>query len=319
MDGKTVGMRLCSSEELPDELRNKSENTKRMIRKDGKIYLSLGRQVISCNDDPDGRELAFIVMLSCRGSASGTAGREELYFRILNDPGCNPDPDQLRKNRIDPSGERRVVVFRAFSPLEEDLAAVFMGIAPLESGDTVIPVDYRTVAFIREPESRAKDDELKEYIEAVIGTMEGEGITGVRAGIGNEAHEPESLRRSFREANDAIATGMKFHSRAHVYLYAGQTLDRILDSIPEDTRREIGARLSRNGNAGVLNDEMLETVRVFFQNDLNLTAASRQLFIHRNTLNYRLDKIRKETGLDLRSFEDAVIFRIIYGFLPGRS
>ena len=66
-------------------------------------------------------------------------------------------------------------------------------------------------------------------------------------------------------------------------------------------------------------EEMLETVRVFFRNDLNLTATSKQLFIHRNTLNYRLDKIRKETGLDLRSFEDAVIFRIIYGFLPGRS
>ena len=57
----------------------------------------------------------------------------------------------------------------------------------------------------------------------------------------------------------------------------------------------------------------LETVRVFFNNDLNLTAASRELFIHRNTLNYRLDKIRKETGLDLRSFQDAVIFRILYG------
>ena len=58
-------------------------------------------------------------------------------------------------------------------------------------------------------------------------------------------------------------------------------------------------------------DEMLETVRVFFMNDLNLTAASRQLFIHRNTLNYRLDKIRKISGLDLRKFHDAVIFSVI--------
>ncbi len=60
-------------------------------------------------------------------------------------------------------------------------------------------------------------------------------------------------------------------------------------------------------------DELLETVRVFFRNDLNLTAASRELFVHRNTLNYRLDKIRKETGLDLRSFRDAVIFQILSG------
>ena len=56
---------------------------------------------------------------------------------------------------------------------------------------------------------------------------------------------------------------------------------------------------------------MLDTVRVFFDNDLNLTAASKQLFIHRNTLNYRLDKIKKDFGLDLRSFRDAVIFKSV--------
>ena len=59
-------------------------------------------------------------------------------------------------------------------------------------------------------------------------------------------------------------------------------------------------------------DEMLETVRVFFEHDLSITSASRELFIHRNTLNYRLDKIRRDTGLDLRHFHDAVVFRLIY-------
>ena len=66
-----------------------------------------------------------------------------------------------------------------------------------------------------------------------------------------------------------------------------------------------------NQSENRLSEETLETVRVFFQNDLNLTAASKQLYIHRNTLNYRLDKIRKDFGLDLRSFQDAVIFRVI--------
>ena len=58
---------------------------------------------------------------------------------------------------------------------------------------------------------------------------------------------------------------------------------------------------------------MMETIRVFFRNDLNITAASKELFIHRNTLNYRLDKIKRETGLDLRTFQDAVVFRLICG------
>ena len=235
----------------------------------------------------------------------------------MNNPGFIPDQDVLKKNRIDLNEPRRVIAFRCFVPMEKDLLSVFRDIAPMEPGDIMIPADFHTVAFIKEQKMHSKD-ELTDYAEAVIGTMESEGITGIKAGIGNEASGPESLRDSLREGLGAISGGMKYHSRDNVYVFEDQMLDRILDSIPRDARTEIRKSLFRSGPSGSLSDEMLETVRVFFQNDLNLTAASRQLFIHRNTLNYRLDKIKKETGLDLRSFEDAVIFRIISG-IPAES
>ena len=313
MNQKMVSMEICRPDEIPDQLRTGSDDSgNRVITDNGKIYLQFDHTVISCTDNPAGRELVYNILLACRSSMSPLSGREDLFYRVLNEPGFIPDQNQLKTNRVNPAARRYVVVFRSSSPMSRDLAAVLSDIAPMEQDDTVIPVDYQTAAFIRET-GFLTADELKEYTEAVIGTMEDEGITGIKAGIGNEAARLDQLRNSFSEGMDALSTGMRFHSRDAVYLYSGQMLDRILDSIPNQKKEEIRKRTYIRGTPGGLSAEMLETVRVFFRNDLNLTAASKQLFIHRNTLNYRLDKIKKETGLDLRSFEDAVIFRIISG------
>ena len=312
MDGKTVKLKICCPEEIPDELRDDPGEQKRIVRADGKVYLQAGHTILSCDDEQTGRELLYELFLAVRGKQTKTGEKETVFLRILNDPAYDPDPDTLRRYRIDLSARRRIVVFRSDASMEKDLTSALRELAPMEDGDILVPVDYHTAALIRELRFGA-EDELKEYCEAVIGTMETEGITGIRAGIGNGAQNPETIRNSYREGLDALATGMKYHCRDSVYLFSGQTLDRILDSIPQEARQRIGKELFPSRTEAVLSDEMMETVRVFFRNDLNLTAASRQLFIHRNTLNYRLDKIKKETGLDLRSFEDAVIFRIISG------
>ena len=159
--------------------------------------------------------------------------------------------------------------------------------------------------------NHSSEGELAEFCNAVIDTLETEGIVGLKAGIGMEVFDVQGLRDSYLQGLDALALGRKYFSREPVYVYHHQTLERIIDCIPPEKQREIRQQALRNRTYGKLSDEMLETVRVFFQNDLNLTAASRQLFIHRNTLNYRLDKIRKETGLDLRLFRDAVVFCVI--------
>ena len=312
MDGKTVKLKICCPEEIPDELRDDPGEQKRIVRADGKVYLQAGHTILSCDDEQAGRELLYELFLAVRGKQTKTGEKETVFLRFLNDPADDPDSDTLRRYRIDLSARRRIVVFRSDASMEKDLTSALRELAPMEDGDILVPVDYHTAALIRELRFGA-EDELKEYCEAVIGTMETEGITGIRAGIGNGAQDPETIRNSYREGLDALATGMKYHTRESVYLFSGQTLDRILDSIPQEARQRIGKELFPSRTDAVLTDEMMETVRVFFRNDLNLTAASRQLFIHRNTLNYRLDKIKKETGLDLRSFEDAVIFRIISG------
>ena len=96
-----------------------------------------------------------------------------------------------------------------------------------------------------------------------------------------------------------------------VYLYREQVLERLLSEIPEETRTRFRKSLICGNVRKTLNEETLNTAEAFFKSDLNLSDTARQLFIHRNTLLYRLEKIRKETGLDLRKFNDAVAFKIL--------
>jgi carbohydrate diacid regulator len=141
--------------------------------------------------------------------------------------------------------------------------------------------------------------------------MEDEGVGDIHAGIGRECKELTELRASYLEGLHSIDLGLRYRHQDHVFVYEKQMIERIVDLIPQEKKSDILQMFFKDASEDLLSDEIQTTVRVFFQNDLNLTAASKQLFIHRNTLNYRLDKIKKDFGLDLRSFQDAVVFRII--------
>ena len=111
--------------------------------------------------------------------------------------------------------------------------------------------------------------------------------------------------------------GRIFLTEQHIYVYRSLVLERFLMDIP----REMGTRyhgiLFNRKTARLFNDEMLHTIEMFFAKDLNLSDTARQLYIHRNTLVYRLDKVQRQTGLDLRKFDDAVTFKMM--MLLGKS
>ena len=311
MERETLLTEICSPEDLPEDIRKRLESSP------GSVFPYLDRQwillegkVLSFPDDKTGREIAIAIAGRKAAALHHPANSAELYERILTDDRYQPPPDLLRKYGIRFGRKRCAAVFRACSPLDRDLLTVIETMTPVEKEDAVIPIDYQTAAYIKDLEGQSADD-MAEFTEAVIGTLETEGFLDIRAGVGCESQSQEELRESFSEAKKALTLGMRYHRLDRVYLYERQMLERIIDTIPEEKKKEIRHAFYGDSPETALSDEMLETVRVFFRNDLNLTAASKQLFIHRNTLNYRLDKIKKEFGLDLRSFGDAVVFRII--------
>ena len=180
----------------------------------------------------------------------------------------------------------------------------------MEEDDHPVFLGHDIMALIKDSAFHS-ETEIAEYTAAVIDTMISEGFTDLQAGIGTESGSIFDLHRSYEEAMNAIMTGTGYDANGTLFRYSEQKLHRIIDLITAENRETILEEYHSRCNEDAFNDEMMETVRVFFKHDLNITSASRELFIHRNTLNYRLDKIKRETGLDLRTFQDAVIFRLI--------
>ena len=311
MEKNTIQTEIFCPEDLPEDIRLKLfSDPQRPLIQDGKVYVALDPEVVCIPDSPAGYNIACRILQKKNGFQSVPQNTGELYERMMNDPYFKPDPAMMKKYGIRMDAKRFAAVFRAFSPVEKDLYSILTSMAPVEAGDTLFPVDYQTAVFIKNAEGQSSED-IAEFIEAVIGTLETEGITDVHAGISREFPDISALKDSCAEALEALRLGIKYQPKQHVYAADRQTLDQIVDSIPDAQKRIILQTFFRQRPSGGLPEETIETVRVFFKNDLNLTAASKQLFIHRNTLNYRLDKIKKEFGLDLRLFEDAVVFRII--------
>ena len=309
MENKQLTAEIIPAEKLPGDLRYElSLSPEHIVRQDGYTYLSMGEKTAVFPDSPDTDALLNSFINSRKQDRPVNA--PTLFQKMLTDASFTPDPELYKECRVKDKQKRCVVVFRATSTSGRDLYTLLSQIAPVEKNDIVFPTDYQSAVLIRETD-RKDTNELTEFTDAVIGTMESEGITGIKAGIGREADNAEELRVSYHDAVNALFIGSVYRRQDSVYEYTKQALERIVDSIPETTKREIRNEYCQLKASDILSDEMLETVRVFFRNDLNLTAASKQLFIHRNTLNYRLDKIRKISGLDLRCFHDAVVFSVI--------
>lgn len=311
MEKKMEEIQICRPDDLSDEIRNELASAQdHFCMKDDKIYLQVDHSVFRFPNNPSSKELVFSISKKIGNKCMKPCSYTEVFEKILKETNYQPDSITLRTYGVKPDSRRCAAVLRAFSPIETDLCSIISSMAPIERNDAIISMDYQTAVYIKDLDYQSIE-EMQEFVEAMIGTMESEGIVDIRAGIGCECSDINDIRRSFDEAEDAIQTGMRFHRQEHVFVYSKQTLERIVGSIPVEKREWIMRHFFGNQSENRLSEETLETVRVFFQNDLNLTAASKQLYIHRNTLNYRLDKIRKDFGLDLRSFQDAVIFRVI--------
>ena len=301
-------------EDLPDDtLRELYDSPDKTIQKEDKTFLLLDGYILCCENTPAGSEFIRSVRRCLQNSEKDPRTSSDPYYRIITDADYSPEQDLLRHSGVRYSSPRCVVLFRDSQYQDRDLFTIIASIIPTEPDDAVIPINRQSVVLIKNLEYQSEQD-IREFSEAVIGTLETEGISGVNAGIGGTAKDITGIRSSYLEAHKALKIGEKYNSSEHVHIYACQLYERIIDEIPDSVKVKIRCGFFDHCASNRLSEEMLETVQAFFKNDLNLTATARELYIHRNTLNYRLDKFKKDFGLDLRSFHDAVAFKIISSF-----
>ena len=295
------------SETDPDTVRLLEEKGNGPAGKDGILFLRDGDTVYSCADTPEGAALLQAVSgKTARGAK--TRSEEQVWKDAVYG---TADPADLRKYRIREDVPRCVILFR---PLQDSRRRIQRDMIPVEETDRILEAENGDAVLILDLKKRSAEEAF-EYAAAAAETMESEAGVSCMAGIGGTTGTVGMLRQSREEAEAAMETGIRYRLPGRVYAYDRQMLERLTDLIPADQAEEFRKKLIPPQAEKTLTNEILETVRVFFLNDLNLSTTARQLFIHRNTLMYRMEKVRKATGLDLRKFEDAVVFRMMMN--PG--
>ena len=298
---KTLQIQIQSFSDTDPEICEKLLSSKRKTaKKDGRIYLYIGETVFSCAEDDESRLL--LNTICCEETDKNWIPSETDCWRSILSR-CF-EREELSRYGISVNTPRAVVLLRPNQYIANS------EIIPLEETDKVISMDNGDFVLILNMQKRSSE-EIEEFAYAVTETLESEAGISCLAGIGRTAETIDSLPDAFSDAKEAIRNGIRHRLPGRVFIYSRQAIERLADMIPRDDFNQFRKYFFPPGTEKVLTDEMLETIRSFFQNDLNLSITARELYIHRNTLLYRMEKIRKATGLDLRKFEDAAVFRFM--------
>lgn len=152
--------------------------------------------------------------------------------------------------------------------------------------------------------------DLEKTAQLIEETLRENGESTVVVGIGTVAAHLRDLAKSYKEAQIAIEVGKVFDTEKTVINYENLGIGRLIYQLPTTLCEIFLSEVFRKNSIESLDQETLFTINMFFENSLNVSETSRKLFVHRNTLVYRLEKIKKLTGLDLREFDDAIIFKV---------
>ena len=153
-------------------------------------------------------------------------------------------------------------------------------------------------------------DEIEKIAKMISDTLSTELNVKVYISIGTVVSDLKDVSRSYKEAKMALEVGKIFENDKYIVNYEKLGIGRLIYQLPLSLCKMFIKEVLHGLTMDDFDDETLATVNKFFENNLNVSETSRQLYIHRNTLVYRLDKLQKMTGLDLRNFDDAIIFKI---------
>ncbi len=209
-----------------------------------------------------------------------------------------------------PDVERTVFLVKFHGKTEMIPYDMVQNLYPDKNKDYVISIGEQDVVLVKEMKPGVEIKEKEKIAKNIADTLGAEFFVKVSVGIGAAADNVKDLARSYKEAQIAIEVGKVFDTDKNIISYENLGIGRLIYQLPTTLCEMFLQEVFKKGPMDSLDRESLSTIQAFFENNLNVSETSRKLFVHRNTLVYRLEKIRKMTGLDLRDFEDAITFKV---------
>lgn len=223
-----------------------------------------------------------------------------------------PGDITIRAKELRVKSESRRIVYLVRTEKTRELYAynIIQSLFPNNNKDYIILLDDQNTILVKELKEREDNEEVHKKARIIIDTLNSELMIKASIGIGTEAESLRDVARSYKDAQTALKIGQIFEAEKNIVDYNHLGIGRLIYQLPTTLCRLFLNEVFREGVFETIDSETMMTIQKFFENNLNVSETSRQLFIHRNTLVYRLDKIQKITGMDLRKFDDAIYFKV---------
>ena len=205
---------------------------------------------------------------------------------------------------------RAVFLVRQIGHADVATVDVLSGMFQDKQQDFVLSINETDIAVVKQITHSTTSEELEKLAQSMEDTLKNELFVKTVIGFGTVAEHLRNLADSYKEAQTAIDVGKVFDTEKSIINYENLGIGRLIYQLPTTLCEIFLSEVFKKNSIDSLDQETLFTINKFFENNLNVSETSRKLFVHRNTLVYRLEKIKKLTGLDLRQFDHAIVFKV---------
>ena len=218
--------------------------------------------------------------------------------------------NRAKKLHIDTEVKRDIFIVE--TSRERDVSALdsLRSVLGGKGKDFITAVDEKNIIVVKELGPGDGYPEMDKTAHEILDLLKAEGEENIRIAYGTIVNDIKEVSKSYKEAKLALDVGKIFFDEKEVIAYSALGIGRLIYQLPVNLCKIFIEEIFGDNVPYDLDEETLNTLNKFFENNLNVSETSRQLFVHRNTLVYRIEKIQKSTGLDLRSFDDALTFKI---------
>lgn len=218
--------------------------------------------------------------------------------------------NRAKKLHIETSVNRVVFLIETKDEKDSNALETVKGLFAGKSRDFITQVDEKNIILVKELKEEEGYEDMEKTANVILDMLNTEAMISVHVSFGTIVNEIKDVSRSYKEAKMALDVGKIFYSDQNVIAYSSLGIGRLIYQLPMPLCKMFISEIFGENTPDDFDDETIATINKFFENSLNVSETSRQLYIHRNTLVYRLDKLEKSTGLDLRVFDDAITFKI---------
>ncbi len=218
--------------------------------------------------------------------------------------------NRAKKLHIDTDVRRVVFIIETKNEKDVNALETVRGLFSGKTKDFITAVDEKNIILVKELKANETYEDMHKTAKVILDMLNTEAMTKVHVAFGTIINEIKDVSRSYKEAKMALDVGKIFYSGRNVVAYSNLGIGRLIYQLPMPLCKMFIKEIFDGKSPDEFDEETLTTINKFFENSLNVSETSRQLYIHRNTLVYRLDKLQKSTNLDLRVFEDAITFKI---------